>query len=545
MPKNIKRKRENHTPSIKTIFLGAVMNNDINLLNDILNELHIDSVIKYGMTALHFAVKNHNIQIINFLLSRGADANVCDENGISPLHLAAADGNLEIASILLNARANINQIDYDRFSPLHMSAQYNYVDLVQLLIERGADPYLEDIEGITALHLAMYNNNIDVVRILLNVMDRDFVESNIGLHSAAHSGNNEIVKLFLSFFPNINALSFTSMNRQGVTALSIAIKEGLTDTARFLIENGALLSTTSGYNEISTAVKNEDIEMVKLLLEKGVDINQIDEKGVSLLHIAINNLDLDLVSLLIYSGADLYQLYKNKFSALQLSIRVDSFEISKLLLENGANPNQLDSRGFTSLHLAAAKGYTNITSLLLEYNVKIEQPNHQGITALRIASLREHYAVANILIENGANIYDNQNNLAFTPFLEDSKKLYNSLYNTYISCCRFYEQNLRIEDENFINSADFCQSFMSDFISEMRGDSSYAVEVFQCATNDLPVFKKLKNIIPLLDKVISFLTVSELKKITNSYTSELTEMVETLKLEGYIVQDVEKDGNCL
>jgi ankyrin repeat protein len=87
------------------------MNNDINLLNDILNELHIDSVIKYGMTALHFAVKNHNIQIINFLLSRGADANVCDENGISPLHLAAADGNLEIASILLNARANINQID--------------------------------------------------------------------------------------------------------------------------------------------------------------------------------------------------------------------------------------------------------------------------------------------------------------------------------------------------------------------------------------------------------------------------------------------------
>lgn len=545
MKKNIKRKREN-VSSTKEILLRAVMDNDIALLNDILDELNIDSVIRSGMTALHFAVRAHNTQMVGFLLSRDADTNIGDENGITPLHIAASEGHLEIVNMLLNSGAQINEMDCDRFSALHMSAQYNYVDLVQLLIEKGADPYLEDIEGITALHLAIYNNNIDVANLLLNVMDRDFVESNIGLHVAAQSGHNEMVKLFLNFFIdiNINALSFTAVNNEGVTALTIAIEEGFTEIARFLIENGALFSRTSGYDEISIAVKNEDIEMVKLLLEKGVDANQVSENGVSLLHIAINNLDFDLANLLIHSGADLNQLYKNKIPTLQLAIKVDSLEITNLLLETGANPNELDSRGFTSLHLAAAKGYARIASLLLGYNANIEYPNYQGITALRIASLREQHNVVNLLIENGANIYDSHNNIAFGALLEESRNIYNLFYNTYIARSNFYQQNLRIEDKEFINSADFCKNYVTKVVLEMSATSTEATEIFKCTVNDLPVFKKLKNIFPLLDNVISFLTISELKKITASYTNELNEMIETLRVEGYMVQDVEKDGNC-
>lgn len=542
MRKNIKRKRQDNL-SIKSGFLKAVIDNDITWVEDALKELDINSFIDSKMTALHYAIKAHNTEMINFLLSRGAEVDIGDINGITPLHLAVAEGNLEIATILLNAGANINEIDFDRFSPLHVSAQYNYVDLVKLLIERGANPYLEDVEGVTALHLALYNNNIDVASILINVMDRKFVEQNIGLHTAARSGHNEMVKLLLSFFSDINALSFTSMNRQGVTALSIAVDDGLIETARFLIENGALFSEPSGYDEISTAIQNEDIEMVKLLIEKGVGVNQIDEKGVSLLHIAINNLDLDLVSLLIYSGTDLNQFYKNKIPPLQLAIRVYSFEISKFLLENGADPNQLDSRGFTSLHLAASKGYIDIVSLLLGYNSHIEYLNNQGITALRIASLREHYDVVNLLIENGANIYDN-NNLAFGELLEDSKTVYNSLYNTYIATRNFYNQNLRIDDKKFISSDNFCEVYVNNLISEMIRTNVHAREVFEYATNDLPVFKELKNIVPLLDKIISFLTISELKKIITSYTNELNEMIQILNFDSYSVQDVEKDGNC-
>ena len=537
-----KRKREN-VSSTKTLLLRAVKDNDITLLNDILDELSIDSVIMSGMTALHFAVRACNTQMVSFLLSRDADTNIGDENGLTPLHIAAAEGHLEIVNMLLNSGAQINERDCDQFSALHMSAQYNYIDLVQLLIERGADPYLEDIEGTTALHLAMYNNNINIASLLINIMDRDFVESNIGLHTAAESGHNEMVKLFLNFFPDINALSFTAMNNEGVTALTIAIKGGFTEIARFLIENGALFFR-SGYDEISIAVKNEDINMVKLLLEKGINANQVSENGVSLLHIAINNLDLDLASLLIESGADLNRLYKNKTPTLQLAIRVESLEISKLLLENGANPNELDSRGFTSLHLAAAKGYTPIASLLLWYNASIEHPNYQGITALRIASLREQHGVINLLIENGANVYDSHNNIAFGGLAEDSRNIYSFLYNTYLASSNFYQQNLRTEDEKFINSVDFCKSYVNKVILEMTATSTEAAEVFKCATNDLLVFKKLKNILPLLDKIISYLTISELKKITASYTNALNEMIQALKIEGYIVQDVEKDGNC-
>jgi len=100
-----------------------------------------------GDTPLHFAVKAHSIEMINFLITRKCDVNVVNDGGRSPLHIASMLGNQEIIALLLKAGAHVNKIakipsfiaDGYLETPLSIAANRKFHDIVVFLVNNDAE----------------------------------------------------------------------------------------------------------------------------------------------------------------------------------------------------------------------------------------------------------------------------------------------------------------------------------------------------------------------------------------------------------------------
>jgi ankyrin repeat protein len=92
-----------------------------------------------GNTPLHWAMTNKDVEIARLILSAGGDVNAFADKGVTPLHLAATVGAIEGASLLLENGANVNAQSEGGGTPLHMAVLAGKEAMVKLLLAKGAD----------------------------------------------------------------------------------------------------------------------------------------------------------------------------------------------------------------------------------------------------------------------------------------------------------------------------------------------------------------------------------------------------------------------
>ncbi|KAM9299402.1 protein phosphatase 1 regulatory subunit 12C [Gastrophryne carolinensis] len=223
-------------------FLAACAGGDLLEAEDMLRaaedgESIIDSTNADGISALHQACIDENLEVVEFLVNHGANVNQADNEGWTPLHVAASCGYMEIAEYLLKHSANIAAVNSDGDVPLDIAEDDCMETLLRAEIEkRGIDieavkreeeevmlqdarqwlnaSKIEDIRhpktGASALHVAAAKCYIEVMRILLqagfdpNVRDKDGWTP---LHAAAHWGVEEACRLLVEHFCDMNALN--------------------------------------------------------------------------------------------------------------------------------------------------------------------------------------------------------------------------------------------------------------------------------------------------------------------------------------------------
>lgn len=182
--RKIKNRREALTPEEKKElddeFLEAISNDDLKGLerfNKGLEHLRAGAnpnlaFNNQGATLLRLAVHAEDLNVVEFLLGIGADANMIYEHLFykTALGLAVNMGNnSEIARALLEGGANPNVAfeSATRAMPLMATALHGNADMVDLLLSKGADVDAEDAGGLTALLFVLFfSKNAEVVRLL-------------------------------------------------------------------------------------------------------------------------------------------------------------------------------------------------------------------------------------------------------------------------------------------------------------------------------------------------------------------------------------------
>jgi ankyrin repeat protein len=139
-------------------------------------------------------------EVVELLITNGADVRVADSDGDTPLHIAATgfkwalygsesaiEDHKEVVKLLIANGADVNAKDEQGKTPLHNAAYYNQKETVELLITNGAD-----VNATTVDEFAEEN-------------DECGTGGTTALHQASEQGNREIVELLISSGADVNA----------------------------------------------------------------------------------------------------------------------------------------------------------------------------------------------------------------------------------------------------------------------------------------------------------------------------------------------------
>lgn len=213
----------------------AVRQGNLEMIEYLLNtftQINVNVCDSEWCSPLHLGVLTENFGIVKFLIDKGASVNSCNASRQTPLHYAAKLGNAIIVSYLLEMGANINMFDMEDRSPLTLAVLHEHEDVAKILIRKGARLNNEEMYGFTVLYHAVLNNLYNTTKDLLEAGAK-IVQSHFLLHIAIRHNNFEIVKLLHKGGAIINV-----RDEHGNTPLMICCMNSNLQIAKYLLRNG-------------------------------------------------------------------------------------------------------------------------------------------------------------------------------------------------------------------------------------------------------------------------------------------------------------------
>ncbi|XP_067653127.1 ankyrin repeat domain-containing protein 29-like [Haliotis asinina] len=182
----------------------ASRDGDLETVKRILAEGDVDINYRGGSwTPVMEAAVNGHRDVVEFLVSRGADVSLVNSDGNNVLHFACIDGDLETVKLI----QSVNVVDvnsrgkYSRTAVIE-AARHRHWDVVEFLVDRGADVSLVDGDGENLLHLACRRGHLKTVKLILSMNVVDINARNNDGQTAADIardwGHQRVVDLLVS-----------------------------------------------------------------------------------------------------------------------------------------------------------------------------------------------------------------------------------------------------------------------------------------------------------------------------------------------------------
>jgi ankyrin repeat protein len=369
----------------------------------------VDAPSRDGTPALHWAVRGGDRDSVELLLAAGADVDAENRYGVRPLHVAIEAGDAALTRRLLEAGADVGAADRAGESPLMIAARIGDADIVRALLDhRAAVDARDEHFGQTALMVASREGHLEAARALLaagadvDAQTKPEPAPRFVPPSESPEGLSRGAGIIRAGWPDGRGKRFPAGGSK--TPLLYATREGHLELARLLIDSGADLELAdgNGVTPLLNAIVNASIlrvnrtgtsdhlQIAHLLLDAGADAKAVDWYGETPLWAAVDIRNLEL-------GRE----HNDR------GVRAEAFALIERLLASGADPNArtreysherrfilvvvgsvswVDLTGQTPFLRAAAAGDVEVMRLLLQHGADPNIATNAGTTPLMVAA---------------------------------------------------------------------------------------------------------------------------------------------------------------
>ena len=359
----------------------------------------VDTVNRCGETPLMNAVRAGHCDTVSFLLDHGADV-----NGRNASKVISATGNgsdqrdSDCDDIEEDEHVCTKIYGRQNITPLYCALEMGQSEVAKLLIERGADISKSDSENNTLAGLAAKFCTPDVLQLLSDKKE----------------------------------LHVDKLKHGRSLLLSAAYREDL-NSIPLLVENGVNVNEKNSFGDTTLSCvlqlarsPNSAMEITKLLLKLGADINLKNDKFETPLQIACSvNLDKVAELLLEHGSQPNVKNAHDSYSPLHHAGQNDNANLVKILLQYGADANIKCKDKPTPLHLAASLKSVHTAQVLLEYGVEVEAIDVSGRTPLASAALNGNLRMVRLLFKHGGSVHT-KDTFGQTPLMLAVESIYHA-----------------------------------------------------------------------------------------------------------------------
>ncbi|XP_062577801.1 serine/threonine-protein phosphatase 6 regulatory ankyrin repeat subunit C-like, partial [Saccostrea cucullata] len=349
------------------------------------NILHISSDIKHmvyakdnsGQSILHAACSYGHFDMCEYLLKRYPELlNICDNDGKNVLHYAAQGGNVNIFKYLLSKGLNVNCTTNTGQTVLHKCCSEGREDMCRYLVNRYPSLItVIDNKGLTVLDSACRGGSVAIVSFLIEKEMDIHTLSNEGrsiLHRVCLNGKYEICEYLVQKYPHL-----------------LDVRDRCSNT------------------ELHAAAWGGNVQIIKLLIEKKMDINTLREDGETVLHICCRSGKIEMCEYLVKHYSDLLEIRDSKgWTVLHSACCGGRVEMVFYLIKNKLDLDSLSNNGESILHIACIKGKIEVCEFLIKnYPSLLDGRDKNNNSVLHYAVFGGNVEIVKLLIENKMDKY--------------------------------------------------------------------------------------------------------------------------------------------
>jgi ankyrin repeat protein len=250
----------------------------------------------------------------------------------------------------------VHTTDSNGWTLLHAASRCGHFGVVKLLLRRGADADVLDKAGRSAAKLASENGQAEVAKLI----------------SEYKSNADTRNKLQSTTLDTVEYGADDDGKDKAKVSLHTAAEAGNMDTVKSLLERGVDINARGANNEtpLDRAAAKGNVNVVRLLIERGAEVDSRDKWGHTPLHWSSVHGRLEVSRALLDHGANVSAREWNYLTPMHFSAAMGCLEIAKLLIERGADIHAMSAEGETPYQLSLQKGKREIADLLRKHGAE-------------------------------------------------------------------------------------------------------------------------------------------------------------------------------
>ncbi len=310
------------------------------------------------------AAYNGYQQIVEMLITHGASVQVKDDRGETPLHKACINGHQDIVELLIASGSEVEARSTDGSTPLHMAAYGQHLEVVRFLQKNGANLDLDSAAMLGDVDLV---NRYLQQGVSVNSQISKTIAKGLSLLSiSCRYGHQNLVRFLLDKKALINEKTGNYL----FVPLHHSVVQGSEEICRVLIYNDANLNIEDvhGNTPLHWAAKLGDRSMTDTLVSFDADIHHLNFNQQTPLFYATEHHNVEIVRMLLERGAEVNLKDTEGYTPLLRSLkRKGGSEVVKVLVSYNADASIRElSRNITPLHLAVGQNDVELVKFLLK-----------------------------------------------------------------------------------------------------------------------------------------------------------------------------------